>query len=128
MHRNTFLQSPGFLNERFEMISRPGCYFAGQMTGVEGYVESAGSGLVAGISLARDLLGNEPFTFPSFTALGAMGKYISSPNAHFQPMNCAFGLIDPLPHEPGKKKIRDKQLRYEMISDRSLRYLENLII
>ena len=128
MHRNTFLHSPGFLNERYEMIHRPGWYFAGQMTGVEGYVESAGSGLVAGISLARTLLGQEPYTFPSFTALGAMGKYISSPNPLFQPMNCAFGLIDPLPPDPGKKRIRDKQARNEAVSERSLRYLDTLNI
>ena len=128
MHRNTFLHSPGFLNDRYEIIQRPGCYFAGQMTGVEGYVESAGSGLVAGISLARELTGEKPFSFPSFTALGAMAKYISTPNNHFQPMNCAFGLIDPLPAEPGKKKIRDKQARYEAVSDRSLRYMNTLKI
>ena len=103
MHRNTFLNSPGFLNERFEMISRPMCYFAGQMTGVEGYVESAASGLYAGRALADQLHGKEPFTLPSFTAIGAMGKYVSTPNSHFQPMNCTFGIIDPLP--PGGIKI-----------------------
>lgn len=126
MHRNTFLHSPGFLNERFEMISRPRCYFAGQMAGVEGYVESAGSGLVAGISLACDLLGLPPVRFPSFTALGAMGRYVSSPNGRFQPMNCAFGLIDPLPQEPGKRRIRDKQARYEAVSARSLAYIRSI--
>ncbi len=120
MHRNTFLQSPGFLNQRFEMIGRPGCYFAGQMTGVEGYVESAASGLVAGLSLAAALTGREQPDFPGFTALGAMGRYVSTPNAGFQPMNCAFGLIDPLPVEPGKKRIRKKADRYEAISERSL--------
>ena len=125
MHRNTFLNSPGFLNEHYEMIHRPLCYFAGQMTGVEGYVESAGSGMVAGISLARQLLGKSPVSLPSLTALGAMGKYISTPNARFQPMNCAFGLIDPLPPDPGKKKP-DKQARYEKISARSLAYLKTL--
>ena len=126
MHRNTFLHSPGFLNERFEMIQRPRCYFAGQMTGVEGYVESAASGLVAGISLANDLLGLDPVRLPSYTALGAMGKYISTPNAHFQPMNCAFGLIDPLPAGPDHRKIRNKQARYEAISERSLAYIRGL--
>ena len=122
MHRNTFLASPGFLNEHYEMISRPGTYFAGQMTGVEGYVESAASGLVAGVSLARNLLGLSPVSFPGFTALGAMGRYISTPNSHFQPMNCAFGLIDPLPSDPGKKRIRNKAERYEAISSRALKY------
>ena len=124
MHRNTFLSSPGFLNERFEMIHRPGVYFAGQMTGVEGYVESAASGLVAGICLARALRGLDPLVFPGWTALGAMGRYISTSNAHFQPMNCAFGLIDALPVGPGQKRIRNKAERYEAIAARALSYWE----
>jgi len=124
MHRNTFLHSPGFLNARFEMISRPRCYFAGQMTGVEGYVESAGSGLVAGINLARELRGESPLELPSFTALGAMGKYVASPNSRFQPMNCSFGLIDPLPPETGKRRKRDKQERYEAVSARALEWID----
>jgi len=126
MHRNTFLSSPGFLNAHFEMIARPRCYFAGQMTGVEGYVESAASGLVAGLALARDLLGQEALNLPAFTALGAMGRYVATPNRNFQPMNCSFGLIDPLPEEPGKKRIRNKQARYEAIAERSLSYLRGL--
>ena len=124
MHRNTFLQSPGFLNDHFEMISRPGTYFAGQMTGVEGYVESAASGLLAGLSLAASLTGKEMPRFPGFTAMGAMGRYVAAPNAAFQPMNCAFGLIDPLPVEPGKRRIRKKTDRYEAISARSLAWYE----
>ena len=127
MHRNTFLHSPGFLNRQFEMISRPRCYFAGQMTGVEGYVESAASGLVCGISLARDLLDLEPVDWPGFTALGAMGRYIASPNPRFQPMNCAFGLIDPLPVDPGKRRIRNKTERYEATAARALEYWRNHI-
>jgi len=126
MHRNTFLNSPGFLNEHFEMISRPMCYFAGQMTGVEGYVESAASGLVAGVSLACQLREQAPPVFPSFTALGAMGRYISTPNRDFQPMNCSFGLIDPLPVGPGCKKKRKKQDRYEAIAARSLAWFGTL--
>ncbi len=124
MHRNTFLNSPGFLNSHFEMISRDGCFFAGQMTGVEGYVESAGSGLVAGMSLAAQLLGEPQPEFPSFTALGAMGRYISTPNRQFQPMNCSFGLIDPLPFIPGQKRIKNKSERYEAISARSLAWID----
>ena len=124
MHRNTFLASPGFLNSHFEMITRPGTFFAGQMTGVEGYVESAASGLVAGITLARELLSLPQMEFPGYTALGAMGRYVSTPNSRFQPMNCAFGLIDPLPAQPGKKRIRNKQERYEAISARALAYWE----
>lgn len=124
MHRNTFLNSPGFLNDHFEMISRPYCYFAGQMTGVEGYVESAASGLVAGISLADDLRKISRPQFPGNTALGAMGRYVSAPNRNFQPMNCTFGLIDPLP--PYAKKIRNKAERYEAIAARALETVESL--
>ena len=127
MHRNTFLNSPGFLNERFEMISKPGCFFAGQMTGVEGYVESAASGLYAAMSLAAELKGEAPLTLPSFTALGAMGHYVSAENRHFQPMNCTFGIIDPLPVVPGQKKIRDKRERYEAVSKRSLEYIDQIL-
>ncbi len=127
MHRNTFINSPGFLNAHFEMISRGKCYFAGQMTGVEGYVESAASGLLCGISLANDLLGKGTFELPGFTAMGAMGRYVSTPNRHFQPMNCSFGLIDPLPLKPGQKKIRNKAERYEAISARSLEYLRTQV-
>ena len=122
MHRNTFLNSPGFLNERFEMIDRRQCYFAGQITGVEGYVESAASGLVCGISLARDLLGLSPLVFPSCTAIGAMGRYVSVPNSGFQPMNCTYGLLDDLPVEPGKRRIRNKNERYEKIAERALNH------
>ena len=125
MHRNTFLQSPGFLNRNFEMISRPGCFFAGQMTGVEGYVESAASGLVAGCALAAELNGAEPPEWPGFTALGAMGRYVSTPNRSFQPMNCAFGLIDPLPVDAQHKRIRKKADRYQAISERSLAWLRS---
>ena len=126
MHRNTFLNSPGFLNNRFEMISRQECYFAGQMTGVEGYVESAASGLVAGVSLAYQLREKDPPIFPSFTALGAMGKHVSTPNADFQPMNCNFGMIDPLPHLPGQKRIRKKQERYQAVSERAISYIREI--
>ena len=125
MHRNTFLHSPGFLNQRFEMISRPQCYFAGQMTGVEGYVESAASGLVCGVSLGRDLRGLSTTELPGLTAMGAMGRYISTPNKSFQPMNCTFGLLDGLPVDKEHRKIRNKQQRYERISERSLAFVRD---
>ena len=125
MHRNTFLHSPGFLNARFEMIARPRCYFAGQMTGVEGYVESAASGLVCGVSLGRDLLGLSMTDLPGITAMGAMGRYIATPNKSFQPMNCTFGLLDSLPVDREHKKIRNKQQRYERISERSLTFMRD---
>jgi methylenetetrahydrofolate--tRNA-(uracil-5-)-methyltransferase len=120
MHRNTFLNSPGFLDDTYRVISRPRLYFAGQITGVEGYVESAASGLLAGLSMAYRLRGAEPPHFSGQTAIGAMGRYVAAPNKHFQPMNCAFGLIDPLIYAPGEKKIQDKQARCEKISERAL--------
>ena len=121
MHRNTFLHSPGFLNERYEMIQRPGVYFAGQMTGVEGYVESAASGLVAGLSLARSLRGESPVDFTRLTAIGAMARYISSAGGGFQPMNANFGLIDPL-----ERRVKGKQERYAQVAVRALNVIEAL--
>lgn len=127
MHRNTFLDSPGFLNDHFEMITRPQCYFAGQMTGVEGYVESAASGLMCGLSLGRDLRGLGPASLPGFTAMGAMGRYVATPNKNFQPMNCTFGLLDPLPVDREHKKIRNKAQRYEAVSARSLAFMRDWV-
>jgi methylenetetrahydrofolate--tRNA-(uracil-5-)-methyltransferase len=108
------------------VIGREGLYFAGQITGVEGYVESAGSGLVAGISLAEEMNGKAVTDFPSYTALGSLGKHVSTPNQDFQPMNCTFGLIDPLPYIPGQKRIRKKQEKYEAIAARALEYVTRI--
>ena len=120
MHRNTFLHSPGFLDKNYQMISRPGVYFAGQMTGVEGYVESASSGFVAGLSLARKMLGLDPVDFTDRTAIGALAHHVSgNAAADFQPMNANFGLIASYP-----KRIRNKQERYGAISARALDTIE----
>ena len=127
MHRNTFLNSPGFLDATYQMISRPGTYFAGQMTGVEGYVESASSGLVAGLNMALRLGGKGSLCFPTAIALGAMAAHVSTPSRDFQPMNCSFGLIDGLPQGKGIKKIRNKQERYETISARALDILDGMM-
>ena len=121
MHRNTFLHSPGFLDQTYQMIARPGLYFAGQMTGVEGYVESASSGLVAGISLARRLLDLPPVDFTRRTAIGALAHHVSGATGYFQPMNANFGLI-----EPYEKRIRNKQERYGAIAARALDTIEAL--
>ena len=126
MHRNTFLNSPGFLDDTYRVISRPNLSFAGQITGVEGYVESTASGLLVGISCAYREKGLEPPHFSGRTAIGAMARYISTPNRNFQPMNCAFGLIDPLEVQPGEKRIRNKQLRYEAISARALQEIDEM--
>lgn len=126
MHRNTFLNSPGFLNASFEMVDRKQCFFAGQITGVEGYVESAASGLVAGITLAAELNGTEKPIFPTCTAIGALGRHVSTPNPNFQPMNCSFGLIDPIPVLPGQKRIRKKEERYQAIAERALNCIREI--
>ncbi|MBQ8092375.1 MAG: methylenetetrahydrofolate--tRNA-(uracil(54)-C(5))-methyltransferase (FADH(2)-oxidizing) TrmFO [Clostridia bacterium] len=121
MHRNTFLHSPGFLSETFEMLSRPGVYFAGQMTGVEGYVESASSGLVAGLSLARQMQGKPPVIFTPLTMIGGLAHHVAKAAGNFQPMNANFGLIEPMP-----ERIRGKHERYLAMAGRSLDYIEAL--
>ncbi|HCZ8205270.1 TPA: methylenetetrahydrofolate--tRNA-(uracil(54)-C(5))-methyltransferase (FADH(2)-oxidizing) TrmFO [Staphylococcus aureus] len=122
MHRNTFINSPDVLNEKYELISQPNIQFAGQMTGVEGYVESAASGLVAGINLAHKILGKAEVVFPRETMIGSMAYYISHAknNKNFQPMNANFGLLPSL-----ETRIKDKKERYEAQANRALDYLEN---
>ena len=127
MHRNTFLNSPGFLDDTYRVIGQERLSFAGQITGVEGYVESAASGLLVGVSAAYRAKGQEPPRFSGKTAIGAMARYVSTPNRRFQPMNCAFGLIDPLEMRPGEKRIRDKQQRYEQIARRALDEVDKLL-
>ena len=125
MHRNTFLPSPGKLDYRYSVIERPNLYFAGQITGVEGYVESAGSGLVPGINLAHSLLGKPPVDFTRETALGAMAHYVSGYcGKDFQPMNINFGIMAELPEE---RRPRKKTERYEAISRRALQALDGII-
>ncbi|MGG5316557.1 methylenetetrahydrofolate--tRNA-(uracil(54)-C(5))-methyltransferase (FADH(2)-oxidizing) TrmFO [Enterococcus sp. AZ072] len=116
MHRNSFMNSPELLRPTYQSRNRDDLFFAGQMTGVEGYVESAGSGLIAGINAAR-LAKDEPLVeFPRETALGAMSYYIThAEGKHFQPMNANFGLFPSLP-----ERIRDKKLRYETLAQRAL--------
>lgn len=117
MHRNTYMASPEVLTASYEAKKQPGLFFAGQMTGVEGYVESAGSGLVAGINAAREACKKEPVGFPKHTALGSMANYVTTTSVkHFQPMNASFALIPGLEG----KKVRNKRERHEKISERSL--------
>lgn len=105
MHRNTFINSPNLLRPTYQYKQRDDLFFAGQMTGVEGYVESAASGLLAGINAARLVKGEEPVVLPPVTAMGSMANYITATNAkNFQPMNANFGLFAPL-----EKKIKKKQ-------------------
>ncbi len=121
MHRNTFINSPGMLDEHFQVISRPHLYFAGQLTGVEGYVESAASGLLAGLSLARQLRGEALPEFPTTTALGALGRYVSQSNRNYQPMHINFGIMDAL-----NERIKGKEQRYLKISQRALEQIDSL--
>ncbi|PUF88953.1 MULTISPECIES: FADH(2)-oxidizing methylenetetrahydrofolate--tRNA-(uracil(54)-C(5))-methyltransferase TrmFO [unclassified Geobacillus] len=123
MHRNTFINSPKLLRPTYQYKERDDLFFAGQMTGVEGYVESAASGLVAGINAARLVLGQELVVFPRETAIGSMAHYITSTNPnHFQPMNANFGLFAPL-----EEKIKDKQRRNERYAQRALDTIQNFI-
>lgn len=120
MHRNTYIASPDLLTASYEAKKQKGLFFAGQMTGVEGYVESAGSGLVAGINAAREAMDEDTVVFPKDTALGSMANYVTTTSAkHFQPMNASFALIPGLEG----KKIRNKRERHEKISERGLESL-----
>ena len=119
MHRNTYINSTKILNDMLQMKDRKNVFFAGQITGVEGYVESIASGLMAGINVARFVNGNERMVMPNETMIGALMNYIVSPNEKFQPMNANFGILPELDF-----KIRDKKERYRMLADRSLKYFE----
>ena len=115
MHRNTFINSPELLLPTMQLKSDTNLLFAGQLSGVEGYVESASSGMVAGINAARIYKGLEPVIFSPVTAHGALCSYITSPNRHFQPMNVNFGLF-PLPTE----RIREKKAKKEFYAEKAL--------
>lgn len=122
MHRNSFMDSPNLLQATYQTKQRPNLFFAGQMTGVEGYVESAASGLLAGINAAQLALGKEPLTFPNTTVMGAMAHYIThAESKHFQPMNANFGILADLP-----ERIRDKKLRYETLAKRALAEIDEI--
>ncbi|AIY73617.1 FADH(2)-oxidizing methylenetetrahydrofolate--tRNA-(uracil(54)-C(5))-methyltransferase TrmFO [Bacillus anthracis] len=123
MHRNTFINSPNLLRPTYQYKQRDDLFFAGQMTGVEGYVESAASGLLAGINAARLVKGEEPVVLPPVTAMGSMANYITATNAkNFQPMNANFGLFAPL-----EKKIKRKAERNEAYATRALETIQNFV-
>ena len=122
MHRNTYLDSPRLLDRYYRLRSRPRIAFAGQMTGVEGYVESCASGFLVGVELARRLQGRAPIDFPQETAIGALGLYVSNPSVgDFQPMNINFGIIPPLDH-----RVKGKRNKNAELSQRSLAVIETL--
>ncbi len=121
MHRNTFLNSPNILQEDYSLKGADTVFFAGQMTGVEGYVESAASGLAAAYSLAMKRKGEAPFPADRRTVIGALAAHVSSPNADFQPMNANYGVLQPL-----EKEVRDKALKKRMFAERSLQIVREM--
>ncbi|MCI3919036.1 FADH(2)-oxidizing methylenetetrahydrofolate--tRNA-(uracil(54)-C(5))-methyltransferase TrmFO [Paenibacillus sp. TRM 82003] len=121
MHRNTFINSPRLLKPTYQYRDRDNLFFAGQMTGVEGYVESAASGLIAGMNAAKYAQGGEPLVFPQETALGSMAHYITTADfRHFQPMNANFGLFPPL-----GERMKSKKEKNEAIAHRALDKIRN---
>ena len=123
MHRNTYINSTKLLDETFNFKLNNNIYFAGQITGVEGYVESITSGLVASLNAIEKFNAKKQneeakkIVFSEFTMVGALSKYISTPNDKFQPMNANFGILLPL-----DEKIKDKKLKYQKLADRALEY------
>ena len=121
MHRNTYINSTILLDNTFNLKKNTNIYFAGQITGVEGYVESIASGVVAGINIANKILNKDKIVFPNFTMIGSLADYISTENKKFQPMNANFGILPKL-----DIKIKDKKAKYEMYAKRSLEYMNGL--
>ena len=122
MHRNTFINAPVVLNRDFSVKNNQRLFFAGQITGVEGYVESAASGLLSAIAVADRILEREPFVLDDRTVCGALQTYIATPNKDFQPMNANFGILAPLP-----TRIKDKKERYKTLSLRALECVETAL-
>ena len=122
MHRNTYLDSPRLLDRYYRLKTQPRLAFAGQMTGVEGYVESCASGFLAGVEMARRLKGQLPLDFPRETAIGALGLYVSNESVGaFQPMNINFGIIPPLDH-----RVKGKRNKNAELSARSLQIIDQM--
>ena len=122
MHRNTYIQSPDVLNRDFSFKNNRRLFFAGQITGVEGYVESAASGLLAAIHIADEIMGMPARTFDERTVCGALQTHISTPSKDFQPMNANFGILSPLP-----VRIRDKKERYRALAERALSVIKEML-
>ena len=121
MHRNTYIQSPDVLSRDFSCKNNHRIFFAGQITGVEGYVESAASGLLCAVHITDEILGRTPHVFDEHTVLGALERHISTPTKDFQPMNANFGILAPLP-----VRIKDKKERYKALAERSLAKIDEL--
>lgn len=123
MHRNTYINSTKLLDSTYNLKSNPNVYFAGQITGVEGYVESISSGMMAAINACAQYNNEYKIIFPETTMIGALAKYISTDNDKFQPMNANFGIVPEL-----GEKIRDKKLKYGKLADRAIQDLKNKIL
>ncbi len=121
MHRNTYLHSSELLDATYCFKKNPNIYFAGQITGVEGYVESISSGLVVGMNVVNRLQGKEKIIFPKDTMIGALANYIATPNEKFQPMNANFGILPEL-----EERIKDKKVKYGKLADRAIASLQNV--
>ena len=121
MHRNTYINSPAVLDESFALKRNKSIFFAGQITGVEGYMESAISGLIAGINMARYMENREPLSLPETTLCGSLSKYVSNCRSNFQPMHVSFALLPPL---DGKVKKQDRKAKY---AERSIEDLKNYL-
>lgn len=121
MHRNTYINSTELLDNTYCLKKNPNIYFAGQITGVEGYVESISSGMVVGRNVANRLLGKEKIEFPVNTMIGALANYIATPNKKFQPMNANFGILPEL-----GERIKDKKVKYGTLADRAIKEMNML--
>lgn len=122
MHRNTYINSSKLLENSYQLKSNSNIYFAGQLTGVEGYVESIASGLTAGLNASRQYLKKEKIVFPQNTMIGALSNYIATESENFQPMNANFGILPSL-----EEKVKDKKLRYTKLADRALEDLKEML-
>lgn len=122
MHRNTYINGGKLLDNTYCLRKKPNIYFAGQITGVEGYVESISSGMAVGLNVVNRLQGKENIKFPNTTMIGALANYVSTPNEKFQPMNANFGILPEL-----GEKIRDKKLKYTRLADRAIEEIENYV-
>lgn len=112
MHRNTFIEAPKVLDNNFNVKNKPNIYFAGQISGVEGYVESAASGMIVGLSIVNKIINNKKIEISDRTMLGSLAKHVSTENKHYQPMNANFGILRPL-----EERIKSKKDRYEKLAD-----------
>ena len=121
MHRNTYINSSVLLDNIYNMKENNNIYFAGQITGVEGYVESISSGFLVGINIANRILGKEKIIMPKETVMGALADYISTENSKFQPMNANFGILPQL-----EEKIKDKKVKYSKLAEISLNKIKTM--